>query len=63
MKLHSVPRKSIVSIDGERFKFYRFDGMYSLCQDMKGNTVHIHCCADVKVIESFNDKDKEMVNG
>ena len=57
MKLYDVPRCSMISIDNERFKFYRVDGMYSFCQDMKGNTVHMHCCADVKVIESFNDKE------
>ena len=59
MKLYNVPRKSIISIDNERFKFYRVDGMYSYCEDMKGNTVHIHCCAEVKVVGEFNNK--EMV--
>jgi hypothetical protein len=61
MKLYKVDRYSLISIDNERFKFYRIDGMFSYCEDMKGNPVHIHCCAEVKVIESFNDNDKEII--
>ena len=61
MKLYKVPQKSIIQLDNERFKFYRIDGMYSYCEDMKGNIVNIHCCAEVKVLGELDIDNKTGV--
>lgn len=54
MKLYDVPRNTpIIFTDdkGEKHKFFfhHIDGMYSLCKDEQGNTVHLAAWTEVEI--------------
>lgn len=67
MKLYDVPNKTRVRLlsdiqvpigalelkAGDEIFFDHLDGMYSLCKDKEGNTVHLIGWAEVEII---NDK-------
>ena len=67
MKLHEVPRRTIVRVmteatvppasdavgRGELIRFYNLDGMFSRCRNERGNIVHLSVCTDVEIVERF----------
>ena len=67
MKLHDVPRRTIVRTlaevtvppaapavgEGELIRFYNLDGMYSRCRNEAGEIVHMHVCTEVEKVMRF----------
>ena len=51
MPLYKVPRNTYIQLDGDIYFFHHLDGAYSLCEDMKGNIVHLAAWADVDIIK------------
>lgn len=65
MKLHDVPRNSKIRIlkdpktpvgskdlrEGEILTFLHIDGIYSLCLDQEGSTVHLSAFAEVEILK------------
>jgi hypothetical protein len=49
-KLYELPRDTIIRLDNQLFLFKKIDGMYSICIDTKGLTIHIACYTDVEVV-------------
>ena len=63
MKLYDVPRNSKIIVkdniktppasipieEGDMLQFHRIDGMYSYCENGKGEVVHLSANADVEV--------------
>lgn len=50
MKLHEVPKNSVVSIESTPdipFFFDHIDGMYSHCRELNGDVFHIAAWTDV----------------
>lgn len=54
MKLYECPTNTIVRVkdSGEVLHFFHIDGMYSYCEDVQGNPVHLAAWTDV-VIDSW----------
>lgn len=51
MKLYEVPRNTFIRYNDLVLEFKRIDGMYSVCTDIAGNTVHLAAYADVEILE------------
>jgi len=65
MKLYEVPRNSFVRVIGdivtppasekiyesEILKFYNVDGMYSRCQNARGEEVYLFAGAEVEIVK------------
>lgn len=60
MKLYEAPRNSRIKYCYENYEyhldFYHVDGMYSLCMDDNGQTVHLSASADVEVLHPLMEK-------
>lgn len=49
MKLHDVKPKTYVKVGQDTVFFDHIDGMYSLCKDMQGKTVHLAAWSEVEI--------------
>lgn len=51
VKLYHVPRRSLVVLPcGTRLRFHHIDGMYSYCESMTGEVVHLAAWTEVIVL-------------
>lgn len=60
-KLYEIDQHRKIQIDEpdwedkeEIYHFYHIDGMYSLCKDSKGNTIHFAAWTNVKDLGDYN---------
>ena len=51
VKLYDVPKGSKIKFFDEVLTFHHLDGMYSLCSDKDGKSVHIAGYAPVEVLD------------
>jgi hypothetical protein len=56
MKLFEVPRNTDILLNGEHIRFHHIDGMYSLCTDSEGHTIHLAAWTDVELYKDTKDE-------
>lgn len=50
-KLYEIPRHTRIKVGDARLMFERIDGMYSICYDADGNTIHLAAWTEVELDE------------
>lgn len=60
--LYNIPRYSRVKIEEKELNFYYVDGMYSYCENDRGEIIHLLANVEVEFICSMKEHDLKKLN-
>lgn len=60
--LYNIPRYSRIKIEEEELNFYYVDGMYSYCENDRGEVIHLPATIEVEFICSMKEHDLKKLN-
>jgi hypothetical protein len=55
MKLYQVPQGERFLLESVIYKLNVIDGMYSHCEDLNGNVIHLVAWAEVTLVEAYKE--------
>ena len=62
MKLYEVPRNTQILAFGQQYMFFNIDGMFSYCEDMQGNPVHLNASTEVEIVDEKTKKQNSRLH-